>query len=91
MSDSFKALHSAGPFELAIMPIGAYKPWVCSHCTPEQSLHMANQAGADFFLPIHHRTFFLGQEGQVEPMERLDAVLEPDRLGWREVGQTFVC
>ena len=71
------------------MPIGAYQPWVCSHCTPEQSLRMANEAGAKFFLPIHHQTFSLGQEGPVEPMERLDAVLEDGRLALREVGETF--
>jgi len=88
-SDTFRPLRSRGPFELAIMPIGAYKPWVCSHCTPEESLRMADQAGGKFFLPIHHRTFSLGQEGPVEPMERLEAVVEKGRLALRDVGETF--
>ena len=88
-SDTFRPLRSRGPFELAIMPIGAYQPWVCSHCTPEQALRMADEAGADFFLPIHHRTFSLGQEGPVEPMERLEAVVEKGRLALRDVGETF--
>ena len=50
---------------------------------------MANEAGANFFLPIHHQTFSLGQEGPIEPMERLDAAIEEGRLALSEVGETF--
>ncbi|HEV2391646.1 MAG TPA: MBL fold metallo-hydrolase [Verrucomicrobiae bacterium] len=89
-TDSFRSLRSKGPFELAIMPIGAYQPWICSHCTPEQAVRMANDAGAEHLLPIHFKTFPLGREGVVEPLERLQAALEPERLGWRDVGETFV-
>jgi L-ascorbate metabolism protein UlaG (beta-lactamase superfamily) len=88
-SDSFRRLRPRGPFELAIMPIGAYKPWICSHCTPEEALRMADGAGAEFFLPIHHGTFSLGQEGPLEPMERLETVLDKGRLALRHVGETF--
>lgn len=87
---SFRSLRSQGPFDLAIMPIGAYEPWVCSHCTPEQAVRMANDAGATYLLPIHFKTFAFGREGVVEPMRRLEAAIEPERIGWREVGQTFV-
>ncbi len=86
---SFRALRRDGPYDLAIMPIGAYQPWVCSHCTPEQAVNMANAAGAAHILPIHFKTFRLGREGTVEPMVRLRAALEPERLGWSEVGDTF--
>lgn len=89
-SDSFRALHSGAPYELAIMPIGAYQPWVCSHCTPEQAVRMADEAGAKYLLPIHHRTFALGREARHEPLERLEAALEKERLALREVGETFV-
>lgn len=89
-TDSFRNLRSKGSFELAIMPIGAYQPWVCSHCTPEQAVKMANAAGAGYFLPIHHKTFPLGREGTVEPMERLQETIEAERIGWHDVGQTFV-
>ena len=85
---SFRRLGSSGPFEAAMMPIGAYKPWVHSHCTPEQAVRMANDAGAKCFLPIHFKTFPLGHEGPVEPLERLQAAIEPERLGWRDIGQT---
>jgi L-ascorbate metabolism protein UlaG (beta-lactamase superfamily) len=43
--------------DLAIMPIGAYDPWIRAHSNPEQALAMANQAGAEF--SVHHRTFKL--------------------------------
>jgi L-ascorbate metabolism protein UlaG (beta-lactamase superfamily) len=88
-TESFRSLRGKEPYELAIMPIGAYQPWVCSHCTPEQAVRMANDAGAKYFLPIHTKTFPLGREGVVEPMERLQAAIENDRIGWRDVGQTF--
>jgi L-ascorbate metabolism protein UlaG (beta-lactamase superfamily) len=88
---SFRSLRREGPFDLAVMPIGAYKPWVCSHCTPEQAVRMANDAGADYLLPVHFKTFAFGREGPVEPLQRLQAAIEPERIGWREVGETFVC
>ena len=88
-SDSFRSLRSKGPFELAIMPIGAYQPWIQSHCTPEQAVQMANNAGANHFLPIHFKSFPLGREGVDEPMERLQAAIEPERIGWQDIGQTF--
>ena len=91
-SGSFRDLRSKGPFEMAMMPIGAYEPWVCSHCTPEQAVRMANDAGAGYFLPMHFKTFPFGREGVIEPMERLQAAIEPERIALREVGQTFrVC
>ena len=90
LCESFRAQRSQGPYALAMMPIGAYKPWVCSHCTPEQAVLMANKAGAEHFLPIHFKTLPLGREGTIEPMERLLAAIEPERLGWQDVGETFV-
>ena len=80
-----------GAFDLAIMPIGAYDPWINSHCTPEQALEMANLAGARFILPVHHQTFKLSQEPMLEPIQRLEQALthQPERLAWRAVGETF--
>jgi L-ascorbate metabolism protein UlaG (beta-lactamase superfamily) len=88
-TESFRSLRNHGPYDLAIMPIGAYQPWVCSHCTPEQAVRMANDADAQHFLPIHFKTFVFGREGMVEPMERLEAAIEPERIALREVGETF--
>jgi L-ascorbate metabolism protein UlaG (beta-lactamase superfamily) len=89
-TDSFAKLRRRKqPCEVALMPIGAYDPHIGSHCSPEEAVRMTNDAGAEFLLPIHFRTFPLGREGGTEPMLRLDATIEFDRVGWREIGQTF--
>jgi L-ascorbate metabolism protein UlaG (beta-lactamase superfamily) len=92
LSDSFAELRAFGPIDLAILPIGAYNPWIQSHCTPEQAVQMANEAGAHFIMPVHHQTFRLSSEGFREPIERFQAALQetPDRIVLREVGETFV-
>jgi len=81
-----------GPYEAAIMPIGAYDPYIYNHCSPEQAVAMADAAGARLFVPIHHKTFRLSEEGFNEPIERAEAALikERDRLAVREVGETVV-
>ncbi len=78
--------------DLAIMSIGCYNPWIHSHCTPEQAIQMANAAGAQFILPVHHQTFRLSFEPFREPIERFQAALsaEPERIALREIGETFV-
>ena len=88
---SFGELRSKGPFELACMPIGAYNPWIWSHCNPEQAVRMANDAGAKYILPIHHTTFRFGRETYTEPLERFESALaaEPQRIALRHAGETF--
>jgi L-ascorbate metabolism protein UlaG (beta-lactamase superfamily) len=91
MSSGFKDIRSKGPFEFACMPIGAYNPYINSHCNPEQALQMSNDAGAKYILPMHHYTFRFGRELSREPIERLQLALEreAERLAWREAGETF--
>lgn len=88
---AFRALKGAKPYDLAIMPIGAYNPWVHYHCTPEQAWHMAEDAGAEFVLPVHHQTFPLSQEPLMEPIERAATAAgrHPDRVAVHTVGQEF--
>ncbi len=85
---AFRALRRYGRIEAAIMPIGAYDPWIRSHCTPEEAVAMANDAGAERVLPVHHRTFRLSDEPMDEPLERLRAALrgEEERAVLGEVG-----
>ena len=91
MTGSFRALRSSRPIDLAIMPIGAYDPWIRFHCTPEQAWRMANDAGAEIVLPVHHQTFELGRERFREPIERLQraAGSGADRIAWTDIGQEF--
>jgi len=39
------ALHSSAPFNVAIMPIGAYQPWIWNHCTPNRLWKWRMQPG----------------------------------------------
>jgi len=88
----FGGYRSLGPFEAAVMPIGAYDPWIRNHCTPEQAVQMADAAGARLFVPVHHQSFELSREPFLEPIERTQAALsrEQDRLALREIGQTLI-
>ncbi len=90
-TQSFKRLRSPQPVHLAIMPIGAYDPWIRVHCNPEQAWAMANDAGAEFVLPVHHRTFQLGREPRSEPIQRLLAAAgsTPDRICIHDIGEEF--
>ena len=90
-TDTFRGIRSSKGVDLAIMPIGAYDPWIHAHCNPEQALEMANQAGAEFVLPVHHKTFQLSAEGYREPIERLLAAAGSggDRVAVREIGDEF--
>jgi len=90
-AQTFAGLRRPQPVGLAFMPIGAYDPWIHSHCTPEQALAMANAARADYVVPIHHQSFKLSREPISEPIERFSLALarEPERLAVREIGGTF--
>jgi L-ascorbate metabolism protein UlaG (beta-lactamase superfamily) len=90
MTDSFAKVPR--PIDLAIMSIGAYNPWIHSHCTPEQAVEMATTAGARFIMPVHHQTFRLSFEPLREPIERFQLALSetPERIALREIGDTFV-
>ena len=88
---SFRALRGSRPFDLAIMPVGAYNPWVRYHCTPEQAWQMAEDAGAESFLPVHHQTFVLSREPYFEPIQRVYAAAgrRPERVAVCRIGQEF--
>ncbi len=90
-TDSFQQIRSSRVVDLAIMPIGAYDPWIHAHCTPEQAMAMANQAGAEYVLPVHHRTFQLSREPDREPMDRLLTAAGSDdrRICIRDFGEEF--
>lgn len=88
----FREHRRHGPFEAAVMPIGAYDPWIWNHCTPEQAVAMADAAGARLFIPVHHQTFRLSRETDREPIQRAEAALarEQGRLALRDIGETVV-
>ena len=90
-TQNFRIAKGTKRTDLAIMPIGAYQPWIHYHCNPEQAWSMAEDCGAEYVLPVHHQTFRLGQEGYREPIERLLAAAgpRPERVCLQEIGQEF--
>ncbi|HKE87954.1 MAG TPA: MBL fold metallo-hydrolase [Vicinamibacterales bacterium] len=92
MTSVFRDHRRFGPFDAAVMPIGAYNPWIYAHCTPEQAVTMADAANARSIVPVHHQSFRLSREPFLEPIERLQGALahEPERLALRQLGETAV-
>lgn len=91
MTDA-RHLGARGQIDLMTVPISAYDPWITHHCTPEEAVAMADEAGARYLLPIHHETFKLSAEPLEEPILRFRLALaqQPERLALTQVGETFV-
>jgi len=70
--------------DLAILPIGAYDPWINNHASPEQAWTMFQRLGARYVLPVHHSTFRLSREPAEEPIQRFLAAAGAER--WRVIG-----
>ena len=90
-TDVLTRLGRRGRIDLAILPIGAYDPWIDNHASPEQAWVMFRRLGAEYVLPIHHSTFRLSREPVEEPLQRFlqAAGTERWRVIGREVGETW--
>jgi L-ascorbate metabolism protein UlaG (beta-lactamase superfamily) len=90
-TNAFAALRQRAKIDLAILPIGAYDPYIHAHASPEQSWAMSREMNATYILPMHHSTFRLGREPAGEPVKRLLRAAGDER--WRvaltEPGQTW--
>lgn len=61
-----------GPFDLVLLPIGAYSHhWPDVHMTPEETLRAHIELRGKILLPVHWATFNLGFHEWGEPIERL--------------------
>ncbi len=69
-----------GPFDLTILPIGAYSElWPHVHMTPEEAVRAAadlNPGRRPTLLPVHWATFDLAPHAWAEPVERLCAAVD---------------
>jgi L-ascorbate metabolism protein UlaG (beta-lactamase superfamily) len=90
-TQAFASIGERARVDLAILPIGAYDPWIANHASPEQAWRMFKDVGAEYLLPVHHSTFRLSREPVDEPMRRLLAAAGRER--WRvvapEIGATW--
>ena len=66
-----------GPFDLTLMPIGAYnEAWAAMHMNPEEAVRAHGDLGGRVLLPVHWATFNLAFHRWAEPVERLLAAAE---------------
>ncbi len=63
-----------GPFDFGFMECGQYNEnWRQIHMFPEESVQAANDAGAQFIMPVHWAGFALAQHHWKDPFERFIA------------------
>src|ERR1700729_1425244 len=76
--DGFAKIGSRLKTEVALLPIGAYRPdsYRGVHTCPEEALQAFLDLGARRMIPMHYGTFRLSQEPMEEPVERLMAASE---------------
>ena len=69
-----------GPFDLTLMPVGAYHPgWPDIHMNPEDAVRAHRDVtDAGLLVPIHWATFRLAPHPWSEPIERLLVAAEGD-------------
>ena len=87
-----------GPFDVALMPIGAYEPrWFMRyvHMNPEEAVEAFRALNARVMVPIHWGTFKLTDEAMDEPPVRARAAWQRAGLpagGYRQLahGETLV-
>ena len=66
-----------GPIDIALMPIGAYKPaymMAQSHVNPHEAAKAVNVLRAGHVVPMHYGTFSLSDEPASEPLRQLTEV-----------------
>jgi L-ascorbate metabolism protein UlaG (beta-lactamase superfamily) len=69
-----------GPFDLVLMPIGAYYPgWPDIHMNPEDAVRAHRDVtDTGLLVPIHWATFRLAPHPWSEPVERMLAAAEAE-------------
>ena len=85
-----------GPFDLALLPIGAYAPreiMAAHHATPEEAIRIGREMRAETLVAMHWGTVVLTDEHPFEPPERFRraaeaAGLAPDRAWLMQIGET---
>ncbi|MCV6977163.1 MBL fold metallo-hydrolase [Mycobacterium bourgelatii] len=71
-----------GPFDLTLMPVGAYNTaWPDIHMNPEEAVRAHQEvtdSGSGLLVPIHWGTFRLAPHPWSEPVERVLKAAEPE-------------
>ena len=88
ITDAFRQHRAKGPFEAAVMPIGAYDPWIWNHCSPEQAVAMADAAGVNREQGDEERDNPAPVDRRAQ--RRLHLELVPDRSHFGRVGEVEI-
>ena len=75
----FKEAAALGPFRLAVLPIGAFKPeWFMGpvHQDPAQAVQASFDLQARTAVPMHYGTFELADEGETQAVDELKKAME---------------
>lgn len=81
-----------GPFDLGLIPIGAYAPrhiWSPAHADPHDAVNIFQDTKCKNALGMHWGTWVLTEEDVLEPPEKLKTALKT--LGLPEKGVFDVC
>ena len=80
--DGFTRIGECARIDLAMMPIGAYESMSGRevHMNPEEAITAFTDLGAKQMMPMHYGTFPLGGEPMEEPIQRLNAATEEQKL-----------
>ncbi len=91
--DNFQAIGEAlGPFDISLMPIGAYHHlWHNIHLNPEEAIEAFQAIDGGIFVPIHWGTFDLAPHSWYDPILRTveNAALKNVPLITPKPGQWF--
>lgn len=83
--EGFQEIGKRFDVETAILPIGAYETPSGRdvHMNPDEAVQAFIDLSANWFVPMHHATFPLGNEGMAEPLERLiEKVKDSEMSEW---------
>ncbi len=77
-----------GPFDVTILPIGAYgDQWPDIHLNPEEAVAAHRDLDGGLLIPIHWATFDLALHSWAEPMQRLLAAGDGLRIATPRPGE----
>jgi len=90
-TEIFQEIAQDRQIDIAMLPIGAYNPYIRNHASPEQAWEMFQEMRATYLIPMHWGTFILSHEPVLEPITRLRsaALGEAQRVVIQEIGQTW--
>lgn len=81
------------PIKTALIPIGAYIPrWFMNpvHIDPAQALQVHKDVGAELSIGMHYGTFPLADDGEMDPVNDFNAVVDDENFILMKEGESRV-